>query len=327
MKNKTIIGIGKLLKSNVLLGASALGLLTSCGAYMNGYSETDGAYYDPTRDTVPQYDTRTAGNQVGGYYSYGDDEDETYDTSIVRQSQYNQKKQQAKYQDWGKKKTDSDWGDFTGTQTYYTNNSYYGGWGYPYYGWGGWRSPFYGPYYGGGLGFGWGASYGWGYPGWGWNIGFGWGGYYPGWGVGGFYDPFWGYPYYAYRPHYWGGYYRPWAGGGYYAPRYRTRDADYIDRSRNGFRNNGSYNNGSFRGNNGNGYQDRSNNGFRNSGFRDRSQNQMPQSQQGWNNRPSDSGFRSNNGFSTGGRGGGGFGGGSAGSSGGGGGFRSGGRR
>lgn len=91
MKNKTIIGIGKLLKSNVLLGASALGLLTSCGAYMNGYSETDGAYYDPTRDTVPQYDTRTAGNQVGGYYSYGDDEDETYDTSIVRQSQYNQK--------------------------------------------------------------------------------------------------------------------------------------------------------------------------------------------------------------------------------------------
>ena len=42
MKNKTIIGMGKLLKSNVLLGASALGLLTSCGAYMNGYSETDG---------------------------------------------------------------------------------------------------------------------------------------------------------------------------------------------------------------------------------------------------------------------------------------------
>lgn len=96
MKNKTIIGIGKLLKSNVLLGASALGLLTSCGAYMNGYSETDGAYYDPTRDTVPQYDTRTAGNQVGGYYSYGDDEDETYDTSIVRQSQYNQKKTTSK---------------------------------------------------------------------------------------------------------------------------------------------------------------------------------------------------------------------------------------
>lgn len=37
--------------------------------------------------------------------------------------------------------------------------------------------------YYGGLGFGWGASYGW--------------------GMGGFYDPFWGYPYYAYRPHYW----------------------------------------------------------------------------------------------------------------------------
>nr|WP_305049508.1 hypothetical protein [Elizabethkingia bruuniana] len=96
--------MGKLLKSNVLLGASALGLLTSCGAYMNGYSETDGAYYDPRRDTVPQYDTRTAGNQVGGYYSYGDDEDESYDTSIVRQSQYNQKKQQTKYQNWGNKK-------------------------------------------------------------------------------------------------------------------------------------------------------------------------------------------------------------------------------
>lgn len=148
MKNKTIIGIGKLLKSNVLLGASALGLLTSCGAYMNGYSETDGAYYDPTRDTVPQYDTRTAGNQVGGYYSYGDDEDETYDTSIVRQSQYNQKNNKQNIRT-GVKETDSDWGDFTGTQTYYTNNSYYGGWGYPYYGWGGWRSPFYGPYYGG----------------------------------------------------------------------------------------------------------------------------------------------------------------------------------
>ena len=63
MKNKTIIGMGKLLKSNVLLGASALGLLTSCGAYMNGYSETDGAYYDPSRDTVPQYDTRTQQNE------------------------------------------------------------------------------------------------------------------------------------------------------------------------------------------------------------------------------------------------------------------------
>ncbi len=102
MKNKTIIDMSNLLKSNVLLGVSALGMLMSCGTYMNGYSETDGAYYDPNRDTVPQYDVRTAGNQIGGYYSYGDEEDDStyYDNSIVRQSQYNQQKQKQKYQDW-----------------------------------------------------------------------------------------------------------------------------------------------------------------------------------------------------------------------------------
>ena len=82
------------------------------------------------RDTVPQYDTRTAGNQVGGYYSYGDDEDESYDTSICKdKSQYNQKKQQTKYQNWGNKKQISGFGGLLEHKAYYTDNSFYGGWG------------------------------------------------------------------------------------------------------------------------------------------------------------------------------------------------------
>ncbi len=64
--------------------------------------------------------------------------------------------------------------------------------------------------------------------------------------MGGFYDPFWGYPYYAYRPYWGGGYYRPW--GGYYAPNYRARNVDYIDRTGNRFRNN-NYNGGFRNGN------------------------------------------------------------------------------
>ena len=168
---------------------------------------------------VPQYDTRTTSNQAGGYYSYGDDEDESYDTSIVRQSQYNPEKQQTKYQNWGNKNR------FPIGVTLLEHKPYiptmtFGGWGYPY-GWGGWRSPFYRSYYGGGLGL----------------VGvhlmagaipagelehpsFGWGGVTTqAGGMGGFYDPVLGQLSLCIQTSLlWEGYYRPWAGGGYYAP-------------------------------------------------------------------------------------------------------------
>jgi len=199
MKNINITRLSNLIKSKALILIASSSLLSSCVIYTGGYSETDGVYYDPNKDSLPAGTYSTGHNQVDNYYNYQD----TY-PSIYDNNQQNIQDQQNRYA----LTTDSDWGAYTGSETNYTsfNNWGYGvmgfgwggfgGWGYPGYGVYGWNSPF--NSFGWGLGFGWGNSF---YSPWGWG--------------GGFYDPFWGYGYGGG----WGGYY----GGGYYQPLYYNR--------------------------------------------------------------------------------------------------------
>ncbi|PVV57803.1 prolyl-tRNA synthetase, partial [Chryseobacterium sp. HMWF035] len=140
---------------------------------MGGYSETDGVYYDPNKDTLPEgVIISDRGNRVGEDYNYYQD-----DSNVIQNAEANAK--EGRYSDWNNYNwnttaTDSDWGSYAGSQTNYYDNSW--GWGSPW-GWGGWYGG-YNPYwgyggYGGwnlGLSWGWGGSWGWGS---GWNMGWG----------------------------------------------------------------------------------------------------------------------------------------------------------
>ena len=53
--HKNLLGM---LKSKGILAISGGLLLVSCGAQMGGYSETDGVYYDPNKDTLPEAEHR-----------------------------------------------------------------------------------------------------------------------------------------------------------------------------------------------------------------------------------------------------------------------------
>ena len=198
MKNINNKSLFNFIKSKGLILISSSFLLTSCVIYTGGYSETDGVYYDPNKDSLPAGTySGNYNNQVDNYYNYQD----TY-PSIYDNNQQNVQDQNNRYA----LSSDSDWGNFTGTETNYSS---FNNWG-----WGGM-----------GMGYGWGGFGGWGYPnyGWGWNsgfnsmgwgMGFGWGwgnSFYSPWGWGGgFYDPFWNYG--------WGGYY----GGGYWGGHHNT---------------------------------------------------------------------------------------------------------
>jgi hypothetical protein len=66
--HKNLLGM---LKSKGILAISGGLLLVSCGAQMGGYSETDGVYYDPNKDTLPEgVIINDGGNRVGEYYDY-----------------------------------------------------------------------------------------------------------------------------------------------------------------------------------------------------------------------------------------------------------------
>lgn len=352
--HKNLLGV---LKSKVVLAVSGGLLLMSCGAQVGGYSERDGVYYDPNKDTLPEgvIINGDQGNRVGEDYDYYSE------SNIVENAQINSAEQNDKYNSWSdadfnSNATDSDWGNFAGNQTNYYNNS----WGSPWGWYGGYSS-----YWGMGSGWGMGMSFGWGNS-------WGWGGYNPYWNMGwnyGWNSPYWG----MYNP-YWGGYYgNPyWGyggagywGGNYYRNTYRrsgangrgftnnTQGINKYNGNSSGFRNGN--NNSGMRNNNGGFRQGTTNGGFRqgqgttNGGFRNQSGTRNPNYQQprpNYNNprpnynqqqqsqpRPSDNGgFRSggfNSGSSNSGggfRSGGSSGGGGMRSGGGGGGFRSGGR-
>ena len=337
-----------ILKSKGILVISSGLLLMSCGAQVGGYSETDGVYYDPNKDTLPEgvIINGDQGNRVGEYYDYYPE------TSIVENAQINSQEQENKYNEWSNANynsnaTDSDWGNFAGSETNIYDNSW--GWGSPW-GWYGGYSPYWGMGAGWGMGmsFGWGNSWGWGGFNPYWNMGWGYGWNSPYWGA---YNPYWGYgnPYWGYGGvGYWG--------GNYYRPVYRRSGANgrgftnntqginkYNGNKSSGFRNR----NGSTLRNNGTGFRNTNSNGnfrqgttngrYRNQGFRNPNSQTRPnynqQSQPRYRNegtRSNDSGYRSG-GYNNSGSSGGGFRGGSSGgggmrSGGGGGGFRSGGR-
>lgn len=218
MKKITYKNVLDALKSKTLLAVSGGLILMSCGTtqQMGGYSETDGVYYDPNKDTLPEGVVINEGNKVDEVYNYQDS------TNIIKKSQYNEQLSKNRYKNWNNKNTsNSDWGNYAGTETNYYNNYY---WDYPYYGWGS-----YYPYYGYGNGFGFGWSYGFNPY---WNVGYGynWGDYYPYSYYYGYSPYYYGYSpyyygyyspyYYGYSPYYYNGYYNNY---GYYAPNYNYR--------------------------------------------------------------------------------------------------------
>lgn len=212
MKKNMQTNILRMLKSKIVLVASGALVLISCGTQMGGYSETDGVYYDPNKDTLPEgVVINQQGNQVGEDYNYNNDSTYNYDSTYVQDVRSRNWQQNSKY--WDGNPQDSDWGVYAGSETNYFDNW---GWGSPW-GWG--------------LSWGWGSPWGWNSPFWGSRFGFGWG-WGSSWGWGGWYDPFWnGYsPFYSsfYNP-YWGYYgyngYNPYWGWGSsfyaYSPMYR----------------------------------------------------------------------------------------------------------
>lgn len=206
------------LTSKGILAVSGGLLMMSCGSQTPGYSETDGVYYDPNKDTLPQGTVMDSGNRVGDYYDYQDS------TSVIEKSRHNEMSKNNRYRNnnWNDDRaTSSDWGTYAGSET-----NIYNDWGYPYgYGYGFYPRFGWGSYYG--------MNFGWGYP---WYSSFydwGFGGYYSLWYSGYYgYNPYYGY----YSPYYYGSYYNPYGyypyGYGsyynnpyYYAPR-RARGAE-----------------------------------------------------------------------------------------------------
>ncbi len=188
MKNYIIENLSRKLRSRMLLAVVGSFILMSCGTQMGGYSETDGVYYDPNRDTLPEgvvLDNR--GNQVGEYYEYND-------AQVIDDVRERTWQENSKY--WDDNASSSDWGAYAGSETNFYQDNW--GWGMPF----GFHSPFYGPVFRVGMSWGWGSPWGWYDPFWGYSPYNNWGWY------NGFYPYGWGSPMY--------GYYNP-----YFAPAYR----------------------------------------------------------------------------------------------------------
>ncbi len=245
MKKNIHKKVFEMLRSKGILAISSALLLVSCGVYTGGYSETDGVYYDPNRDTLPEGVAMNGGNQVGQYYDYQNNDYPLEQSDVV----YDRYKGWNGISNSNLQYPSSDWGDYTGTETNYYDNGWYGGYGY----WGspwGWNS--FGPSWGWNVGFGWGSPYGW-YGGYSpyWNYGWGWGNpYYSWYGLG-------------YNPYYWGGgyYANHWGYNSYNAPKLINRRSSANGRF--GTVNGRSYGNSGFR-NNTTTRSGGSNSGFRN---------------------------------------------------------------
>lgn len=280
-------------------------LLASCGAQMGEYTETDGVYYDPNKDVIPESIAMNEGNRVDNYYNY--------DTMLEKSKQLEQAHKK-RYQQWDSNQpNDSDWGTYAGTDRYYNcwNSSFYNGFGYdPYFYGNGWNIGF-----GMGYGYGWNSYFNmnWGY----YPYGYGYNRwrnpyYYP---YGGWYNPYWGgyygyYGGYGWNPYYGYGYGYPY-GGYVVVPRYEYRrsgasnyrsqgsGSSYSTPFRSGIRSNGQAND--YRTNRSNqSYQSpnyQSSGRFRNAPMNSNSvrsnNNYQSQSNSSWNSSSRDSGFRS----------------------------------
>lgn len=219
MKKNIHTKIFELLKSKGIMAVSAGLLLASCSTQMGGYSETDGVYYDPNKDTLPEGIIISQENRVGEYYDYEN-------TGIIENNQSNLDAQKNKYDSWGNQNLSSDWGSYAGSEVNYHD----WGWSSPWNGWYGY-SPYWGSGWRLGISFGWGGGW-YGYNPY-WNYGYNpyyWNGYYPYW-YGGYYTPYYGH--YGYSPYY--NYRRSGADGRYY----NTNGASFRNSNRqSAFRNN-----------------------------------------------------------------------------------------
>lgn len=172
-------------------------LLSSCSTQMGNYTETDGVYYDPSKDVIPE-------NIVLQEVTNIRQNDQNNDSqSIIKHARNLEQSKNNKYHYWDSNNlTESDW-DYINS-----NRFYYDSWGHPYYG-----SFGYHPYWG----TGWGLGFGWG-------VGYGWNSYFSmNWGYpyhfSRWYSPFYN-PYWGWSSAYWGGYYGYPYGGYVVAPRY-----------------------------------------------------------------------------------------------------------
>lgn len=216
---------------SMVMSLSVMALLTSCGAQMEGYTETDGLYYNPKKDVIPEKDWAP---KVRNWYHESDDIAMEEPYSITKTSKELKDAQSKKYNKWSKKdkNVSSDWGALTGverryieTSPYYNDFGYSSFWGNPYYPYYNYRSLTWNSYFGYDWRFysPWSYSYNeWNYP------------YY--YGYSGYYSPYYdGYGRY-YSPYYYSPYYDSYYYGGAYYPRtyqrkvYRESSADNVKR-------------------------------------------------------------------------------------------------
>ncbi len=258
MKTKSLPSSNTILKSLAIGSLFFIGL-NSCTIQTGSYTERDGVYYDPNKDTIPE----------GTVFNEDDWQDESYSDNTDNQNRRNDEYDGYRPRPGVKGKLgrrvhpspSSDWGVYTGEETIYSNTGSYWGWNYPYY------SPY------------WTSSLMWN-SGWGWNMGLGWNSLHY-WGM---YDPFyspWYSPYYFYSsPYYYNSGLYGWGGYPYGVSPYRRVQSGSVGRLGNSYdqpgfsQNQGKMstqeyqnhgNNGRFR-NNSTGNLDRNsrNNGFRN---------------------------------------------------------------
>lgn len=226
MKNTNLF-TSKLFRMSAL-AVSASMLLTSCVIYTGGYSETDGVYYDPNKDTLPKGYSGYAENRVGEHYDFQKEK------GIIERNKENVKEAESRFRNpkYSAQNTESDWGSYAGNQVnYYNFNNYSPYWGYtPYhYAWNSWGRP-----------WGWGSGFNLGWNNWsGWNFGFNWGWGNP-WYGGHFYSPWrygYGLGYGFYDPFFYGaGYYYPYYGRSYnYYPRRASGPNRMVPSPNNGY--------------------------------------------------------------------------------------------
>lgn len=234
---KNILKIDSVKKLALIFSASFL--MHSCVIYTQGYSETDGAYYNPHKDTLPSFHRNYDENTIGEEYDYAP-------MGVIEKNRQNREDAQRRYRNsnYGNYSSSSDWGDYTGTQTQYTGGFDY----FPY----SWHNP-----YRWSLGVGYNFSYGMG-------IGFGFG--YNPWRYSGFgyYNPYFyssfGSPFYTdyfYSPyhHFYNPYYSPY----YYNPYHSFyRSVPMYEKRASG-------NNSGFRGNSG--YSNRNSSNYRRNSY------------------------------------------------------------
>lgn len=105
------------LKSFLLVSTGLI--LASCGTQMNGYTETDGVYYNPETDVIPEAVVAHQGNIIDEVYDYNEN-------GIIEQSKRNEQLKNDRYNSWTQK-NDSDWGEYAGSEVDYNSS-----WDSPY---------------------------------------------------------------------------------------------------------------------------------------------------------------------------------------------------